>query len=181
LPINSSLETPLVAKSTPHNRAAPATPEAEVKVESRNREGSTAFFTVKTPRTPPGTALKPKQEDFTDQPFRGVIHMITGGSSADFDTKRQKKEHYRRVNHVSLTGPAIQTKWSHIPITFNARDVDLRSAPHADAMVINCRVGGWDLHKVLIDNGSQVDIIFLHAFDCMGINHNLLKPTDNPL
>jgi hypothetical protein len=30
----------------------------------------------------------PKQEDFTDQPYRGVIHMITGGSSADFDTKR---------------------------------------------------------------------------------------------
>jgi hypothetical protein len=23
-----------------------------------------------------------------EQPFYGVIHMITGGSSADFDTKR---------------------------------------------------------------------------------------------
>jgi hypothetical protein len=34
---------------------------------------------------------------------------------------------------------------------------------------------------VLVDNGSQADIIFLHAFDCMGISHNLLKPADNPL
>jgi hypothetical protein len=66
-------------------------------------------------------------------------------------------------------------------LTFDARDVDLHSAPHIDAMVINCSVAGWGLHKVLVDNGSQADIIFLHAFDCMGISHSLLKPSDNPL
>jgi hypothetical protein len=75
----------------------------------------------------------------------------------------------------------VQTKWSHVPLTFDARDVDLRNAPHNDAMVINCSVAGWDLHKVLVDNGSQADIIFLHAFDRMGISHNLHKPSDNPL
>jgi hypothetical protein len=42
-------------------------------------------------------------------------------------------------------------------------------------------VAGWDLHKVLVDNGSPADIIFLHAFDRMGISHNLLKPSGNPL
>jgi hypothetical protein len=68
-----------------------------------------------------------------------------------------------------------------VPLTFDARDVDLRSTPHIDAMVINCSVAGWDLHKVLIDNDNQADIIFLHAFDRMGISHSLLKPSDNPL
>jgi hypothetical protein len=68
--------------------------------------------------------------------------MITEGSNADFDTKRQKKDHYCRVNHVALTGSMVQTKWSHVPITFDTRDIDLRSAPHADVMVINCRVAG---------------------------------------
>jgi hypothetical protein len=68
-----------------------------------------------------------------------------------------------------------------VPLTFDARDIDLRSAPHIDAMVINCSVVGWDLHKVLVDNGSQADIIFLHAFDRIGISHSLLKPSDNPL
>jgi hypothetical protein len=53
--------------------------------------------------------------------------------------------------------------------------------PHANAMVINCRVAGWDLHKVPVDNGSQTDIIFLHSFDHMVINHILLKPAHNPL
>jgi hypothetical protein len=107
--------------------------------------------------------------------------MITGGSSVDFDIKRHKKDDYRSVNPVGLTGLVVQTKWSHVPLTFDAKDVDLRSAPHVDLMVINCRVAGWDLHKVLVDNGSQADIIFLHAFDCMGISHSLLKPADNPL
>jgi sRNA-binding regulator protein Hfq len=50
-----------------------------------------------------------------------------------------------------------------------------------NAMVVNYRVAGWDLHKVLTDNGSQADIIFLHAFDQMGISHNLHKLADNPL
>jgi hypothetical protein len=63
----------------------------------------------------------------------------------------------------------------------DARDVDLRSTTHADAMVINYRVAGWDVHKVLVENGSQADIIFLHDFDRMGISHSLLKPADNPL
>jgi hypothetical protein len=107
--------------------------------------------------------------------------MITGGSIVDFETKRQKRDHYRSVNHVALTGPVVQTRWSPVSLTFDARDVDLHSAPHADAMVINCGVAGWDLHKVLVDNGNQADIIFLHAFDRMGISHNLLKPSDNPL
>jgi hypothetical protein len=90
-------------------------------------------------------------------------------------------DHYQSVNHIALTGLVVQTKWSHVPLTFDARDIDLRSAPHADAMVINYSVAGWDLHKVLVDNSSQADIIFLHTFDRMGISHSLLKPADNPL
>jgi hypothetical protein len=46
--------------------------------------------------------------------------MITGGSSVDFDTKRQKKDLYRSVNHVALTRPVVQMKWSHVPLTFDA-------------------------------------------------------------
>jgi hypothetical protein len=107
--------------------------------------------------------------------------MITGGSIVDFETKRQKRDHYRSVNHVAPISPVVQTRWSHVPLTFDAKDVDLRSAPHVDAMVINRSVAGWDLHKVLVDNGSQADIIFLHAFDRMGISHSLLKPSVNSL
>jgi hypothetical protein len=64
----------------------------------------------------PNHPQAPKQEDFADQPYRGVIHMITRGSSVDFDTKRQKRDHYRSINHVVVTGPVMQMKWSHVPL-----------------------------------------------------------------
>jgi hypothetical protein len=64
--------------------------------------------------------------------------------------------------------------WSHVPLTFDVRHVYLCSVPQAYVLVINYNVVGWDLHKVLVDNGDQADIIFLHAFDRVGINHILL-------
>jgi hypothetical protein len=36
-------------------------------------------------------------------------------------------------------------------------------------------------HAAVDNHGVDVDIIFLHAFDRMGISHSLLKPSDNPL
>jgi hypothetical protein len=165
------------------------TTTAPLRLHRTTHTNTTRRYKLYPPTPTPSTAKHPppqppqasKQEDFADQPYRGVIHMITGRSSADFDTKRQKRDHYHSVNHVAVTGLFVHTKWPHVPLTFDARDVDLRSAPHIDAMVINCSVAGWDLHKVLVNNGSQADIIFLHAFDRMGISHSLLKPSDNPL
>jgi hypothetical protein len=172
-------------KTTTHNHTTTAPPSIYPTTHintTRRYKSYHPHFRLSTNQTSTTKINQaPKQEDFADQPYRGVIHMITGGSSVDFDTKRQKRNHYRSINHVAITGPVMQTKWSHVPLIFDARDVDLRSAPHIDAMVINCSVAGWDLHKVLVDNGSQADIIFLYAFDRMGISHNLLKPLDNPL
>lgn len=82
---------------------------------------------------------------------------------------------------MSQSLPVVQTKWSHIPLTFDAKDVDLRSAPRTDAMVVNYNIDGWDLHKALVNNNSQTDIIFSHAFGRMGIKHNLLQQAGNPL
>jgi hypothetical protein len=125
----------------PRPRSASTAPRIPTPPGGTNHTSPTPTSTPSTAKHPPPQPPQaPKQEDFADQPYRGVIHMITRGSSADFDTKRQKRDHYRSINHVAVTGPVVQTKWSHVPLTFDARDVDLRSAPHIDAMVINCSV-----------------------------------------
>jgi hypothetical protein len=121
----------------------PASTQPHISAPSGSTSCSTPASASALPKpTPPKSPQAPKQEDFAEQPYRGVIHMIIGGSSVDFEMKRQKRDHYRSINHVALTGPLVQTRWSHVPLTFNARDVDLRSAPHVDAMVINCSVAG---------------------------------------
>lgn len=73
--------------------------------------------------------------------------MIYRGSNADFDNKRWQKGYYQRVNHVAFTRLVVQTKWLHIPLTLDIRDVDHRSAPHTDVMVINCNIADYELHK----------------------------------
>jgi hypothetical protein len=47
-----------------------------------------------------------------------LVLPITGGSSPEPANKKQK-EAQRRVQHVGVQGPFINSKWSHIPITFS--------------------------------------------------------------
>jgi hypothetical protein len=50
-------------------------------------------------------------------------------------------------------------------ITFSSQDVKLASFPHTDTMVITVHIDRWDITKILVDNGSQAEILFLAAFD----------------
>jgi type IV pilus biogenesis protein CpaD/CtpE len=52
-----------------------------------------------------------------------LVLPITGGSSLEPASKKQRKEVQRRVEHVGVQGPFIRSKWSHIPITFSQEDL----------------------------------------------------------
>jgi hypothetical protein len=41
---------------------------------------------------------------------------------------------------------------------------------YTDVMVITTHIDKWDVTRVLIDNGSQAEILFLLAFDQMGFD-----------
>jgi hypothetical protein len=51
-----------------------------------------------------------------------------------------------------------------MPITFSAQDVNLALFPHTDAMVLTVHIDQWDVTKILIDNDSEAEILFLSAF-----------------
>jgi hypothetical protein len=62
-----------------------------------------------------------------------------------------------------------------LPITFSTKDVNLASFPHTNAMVVTIHIDRWDVTKILIDNGSQAQILFLTAFKKMGYDRKQLK------
>jgi hypothetical protein len=68
-----------------------------------------------------------------------------------------------------------------MPITFSVADVDLASFPHTDTMVITIHIDRWDVTRILIDNGSQVEVLFLSTFDKMGYDKKQLKELTKPL
>jgi hypothetical protein len=81
-----------------------------------------------------------------------------------------------------MEGRVERTKWSLIPITFLEEDVRLQGFPHNDALVIEANIASWTLGKFLVDNGSSADIIFVDAYDKMGLSRDLLQPPpDTPL
>ena len=50
--------------------------------------------------------------------------------------------------------------------------------PHDDPLVIRDVVANKTIHRILVDNGSSVDIIFASAFDKMGIEREKLEPVN---
>jgi hypothetical protein len=119
---------------------------------------------VKTEANPPPPQIQEPLQQSDTFPTHDTILTITGGSNTDFDTNRQRRDYYMQVNHVAIEGPITQTKWSHMPITFSAQDVNLALFPHTDAMVITVHIDRWDVTKILIDNGSQAEILFHTGF-----------------
>jgi hypothetical protein len=122
----------------------------------------------KNPPPPPLPQIQEPQLQNEAFPTRRTILTIRGGSSIEFESKWQCRNYYREVNHVVVEGPITQTKWSHISITFSAKDVNLTFFPHTDAMVVTIHIDQWDVSKILIDNGSQVEILFMLTFKKMG-------------
>ena len=53
--------------------------------------------------------------------------------------------------------------------------------PHADALVITARVANNNVHQLILDDDSIVDILYLDAYKRMRLTENELSPTTSPL
>ena len=53
--------------------------------------------------------------------------------------------------------------------------------PHDDPLVIMILIEGFNTRKVLVDNGSSADIIYLSAFQQLKLDQRRLRPFDSPL
>jgi hypothetical protein len=48
-------------------------------------------------------------------------------------------------------------------------------------MVLTVHIDRWDVSQILVDNGSQVEILFLSTFKKMGYDKKQLKESMKPL
>ena len=64
---------------------------------------------------------------------------------------------------------------TNVPLVLSFSDADKQGAiqPHDDALVVTLRIGGYDVKKVMVDQGSVVEIMYPDLFKGMG-----LKPED---
>ena len=66
-------------------------------------------------------------------------------------------------------------------IVFTKVDARWVHHPHTEALVITARVANSNVHRMLVDDGSAIDIIYLDAYKRMGLTESELSPTTPPL
>ena len=66
-------------------------------------------------------------------------------------------------------------------IEFSEEDARRLHHPHHDVLVISIWVGDYNMHRVLVNNGSSVDILYYPAFQQMRIDKEWLISMNTPL
>ena len=65
-------------------------------------------------------------------------------------------------------------------IKFSEDDARRLHHPHEDTLVDSLQIGDYNIHRVLVDNGSSTDILYYPAFQQMRIDREWLTPTNAP-
>jgi hypothetical protein len=81
---------------------------------------------------------------------------------------------------VSSASPKY-IKWSKVPITFDRSDhPDIVPKSGLYPLIVRPIVKDVKINRVLIDGGSSLNMLFLKAFDYMGLSMSLLCPNQVP-
>jgi hypothetical protein len=108
--------------------------------------------------------------------------VITGIMAAGGTSRSSRKAYARQIHNVLVTQKTDKKpRLEDLPITFTEEDARKIFHPHDDALVVTLEIAGYSTRRVLIDNGSSVDIIYLTAFQQMKIGKDQLRPIETPL
>ena len=97
------------------------------------------------------------------QDIIGEIKMIAGGLFTGGSFRSLKKACQRLVNNVHMV-PLFKQRRTDQDMSFSEADARGVKQPHNDPLVIMLNIEGFNTKRVLVDNGSFADIIYLPAF-----------------
>ena len=108
------------------------------------------------------------------------IKMIAGGPFTGESFRSLKKACQRQVNSVHMI-PPFKQMWMDQDMSFNETDARGVKQPHNDPLVIMLNIEGFNTKRILTDNGSSADIIYLPAFQQLKLDPRRLRPFESPL
>ncbi|XP_073119968.1 uncharacterized protein [Henckelia pumila] len=117
-------------------------------------------------------------QQIANHPNRGVIHMISGGST-DGDSGRARKAHGRRLENFEVNS---QLSCPTDPnISFGREDLKDVVLPHNDPLLVTLTIANYDVAHIFVDTGSSVNIIFKETLDQMKLEGFELDPITTEL
>ncbi|XP_050249087.1 uncharacterized protein LOC126696375 [Quercus robur] len=134
------------------------------QIEALIRQGKLQrFVSRERTDTPEEQALR--RENERPRPPIGDIRMIVGGTAAAESSKKARKTYLRMVHSVQLTGSVPKMPRIDNPvIKFSEDNARRLHHPHDNALVVSLQIGDYNMHWVLVDNGSSADILYYLAF-----------------
>ncbi|GFZ11592.1 hypothetical protein Acr_22g0009900 [Actinidia rufa] len=105
-----------------------------------------------------------------NKPIAVDIQVINGGFGLGECPSSSRKRHAGSASELAgeefynLSSPAVG---AHQPITFTNNELRGLHLPHDDILVISTTIANFNVQRILIDNGSSADILFISAFDKM--------------
>ena len=72
---------------------------------------------------------------------------------------------------------------TNVPLVLSFSDVEKQGTiqPHDDALVVTLRIGGYDVKRVMVDQGSAADIMYPDLFKGLGLKSEDLRSYNSPL
>ncbi|XP_022865625.1 uncharacterized protein LOC111385468 [Olea europaea var. sylvestris] len=105
------------------------------------------------------------------------------GPHVSGETRNAKRNYACEAKYLTLPSYIVDhssRKNQFPPIIFTQKDAEGVHYPHRDALVVRAVIARSGLKRMLVDNDSSVNILFVSTFDKMILDHKLM-PTSTPL
>ncbi|XP_028092012.1 uncharacterized protein LOC114292292 [Camellia sinensis] len=130
----------------------------------------------------------PSPEPNMEHPPRLIINVIHG--TATQESKEALKEEIAKATQIQrvMSMEPASKKVRTVPksplctVSFTSKDLEGIQHPHIDALIITVEIEKrFDVKRVLVDQGSAVDILYYDLFRKLGLSEQHLTPAVAPL
>uniref|UniRef100_A0A2N9FQJ5 Uncharacterized protein n=1 Tax=Fagus sylvatica TaxID=28930 RepID=A0A2N9FQJ5_FAGSY len=127
------------------------------QIETLIRQGKLQKYVNRPTNTRPAKPPAQREQAEPNRPGPvGEIRTIVGGPASGGTSRASRKAYARQ-----------DARGTH--------------QPHDDALVITINIAGFTTRRVMVDNGSSADILYLPAYQQMRLDKDKLRPMDAPL
>ncbi|XP_073128842.1 uncharacterized protein [Henckelia pumila] len=116
-------------------------------------------------RRSPRNGQEDRVEQISNHPHRGMINMISGGTT-DGDSGRARKAHGRRLENLEVNS---QLSCPTDPnISFGREDLKDVVVPHNDTLLVTLTIANYDVARIFVDTGFELDPITTELYGFIG-------------
>uniref|UniRef100_A0A2N9J5E4 Integrase catalytic domain-containing protein n=1 Tax=Fagus sylvatica TaxID=28930 RepID=A0A2N9J5E4_FAGSY len=150
------------------------------QVETLIRQGKLQKYVSRPANTRPAKPSAQREQTEHNRPGPvGEIRTIIGGPASGGTSRASRKAYARQVHNIMVVQrPPKNVRLDDQIISFSEEDAKGTHQPHDDALVITVNIAGFTTRRVMVDNGSLADILYLPAYQQMRLDKDKLRPMD---